>query len=169
MEHFHQISYIFDTPKFIVIQLDEERLFKGGRKWKIGVAFGIILFFLLIALTMFALMTLTTIPRGYTEFAKYKDSIYLFGIGAAVFSVPMSLLIRYYKHLYHYAEFEQSSTGAYEKPTPTKCNICGRHPVSKRYHIRSIHKIKTGSIEQHFTNCGCKYCVKPVHITGPGV
>ena len=149
-----------------MIGLDEERLFRGGRMLKIGVAFGFIFFFLLISFVIFALMLVTTIPGGYAEMAKYDDTIAMFGIATVIFSIPMLFLYRYYRHLYYNAVFEESSAGYYQKATPSKCSICGRHPVSKKYHLRSIHGIKEGDTGEYFENCGCKYCVKPIHITG---
>jgi hypothetical protein len=152
-----------------VIGLDEERLVKGSRKWKMGAFFGVIFFFLLASSVFLTILIVTTVPRGYTEVEKYGDIIALFGITTGLFSIPLIFLYRYYRHLYHEALFEDSSTGDYHKPTPSKCSICGRHPVSRSHHLHTIHGIKKGHVGDYFENCGCKYCIKPIHITGVGV
>lgn len=148
--------------------LDEERLVIGSRKWKMAIAFGLILIFLLGSSVVFALLVASSLSEG---FSKVQDNAYVIswsGVATAILSIPLVLLVRYYRHLYYESVFEESSTGAYHKPTPTKCSICGRHPVSKKYHLRKIHGIKEGPIGKHYENCGCKYCVSPIHIQGYG-
>lgn len=145
-------------------ELDEYRLFEVSRKWKIGIAFGIVFFFLLMSSVFFVMLCLTGLPLGQSGFAKYQDAIVILGMTTAAISTFMWILCRYYRHLYVYPVREESNSGEYKKPTPNKCLICGRHPVSRRYHIRNIHQIKDGEIGTHFGNCGCKYCLKPIPI-----
>lgn len=151
-----------------MIALDEERLVRGSRKWKIMVSFGIIFFFLLSSSVVFALMVATSLAGGYSQLQENGYLVSWLGITTAIFFVPLLMLLRYYNHLYHESVFEESSTGQYHKPTPTKCRLCGRHPVSKKYHLKKIHGIKDGTIGEYYENCGCKYCVSPIHMQGYG-
>lgn len=145
-----------------MIRIDDERLFEGSRKLKFDFTFGVLFFLLLFSSLFFAMLSLTGLPVSAAGFAKYQDAIIIFGISTAIIATHMCLLFRYYRHLYFDPVSEMSNVGKYKKPTPNKCLVCGRHPVSKEYHIRQIHGIKIGEIEIHYENCGCKYCLKPI-------
>jgi hypothetical protein len=41
-----------------------------------------------------------------------------------------------------------------------QCNICQRHPISKKYHIENFHNKKNEKIEDYFVACGCLKCEK---------
>ena len=64
-------------------ELDEHRLFEGSRKWKIGIAFGIVFFFLLMSSVFFVMLCLTGLPLGQSGFAKYQDAIVILGMTTA--------------------------------------------------------------------------------------
>lgn len=150
--------------------LDEERLFVGPRKRNYDIAFGFVFFFLLFSSLFFMVLTFTSVLSSPAELARSLYAIEYLGMITGAIFVPMLLLFRYRRSLYLHPVYETSPRGEYKKPTPHKCAFCGRHPVSKRYHIRKIHQIKEGAIDLHYVNCGCKYCLEPIpYAMGVGV
>jgi len=39
-----------------------------------------------------------------------------------------------------------------------QCTICQKHPVSKKYHLKSEHKLKDFNLDDYFRDCGCDKC-----------
>ena len=39
-----------------------------------------------------------------------------------------------------------------------QCNICQKHPVSKKYHLKHEHKLKDFKLDDYFVDCGCDRC-----------
>jgi hypothetical protein len=52
-----------------------------------------------------------------------------------------------------------------EWKAPRKCVLCGKHPVSSRYHIKRVHNLNHNNFE-HFQNCGCEICNPPPQMAG---
>ena len=162
-----QICYIKDNCKVIVISIDEERLFEGNRKLEIDIAFGIIFFFWLISVVIIGFASYAIVIGDYLTYAKDFSGAGLAALFTAGTSLTLSRLVSYYHHLYFVPDFETASMG-YHPPSPNKCRICGRHPVSRNYHTSKIHKLSKDTSSQNYENCGCKYCVKPIQMTGFG-
>lgn len=145
--------------------LDEERFLEGSRDVKTSIAFGFLFFFLLIGAIVFAIAVFAVAENQSSPNFEFAVGAGLF---AALISVVLWLLVRYYFHLYRRPQSDYSDLG-YNKPTPAQCVICKRHPTSRRYHIRKVHGIRDGrKIGEFYENCGCKYCVKPIYMQGYG-
>lgn len=43
----------------------------------------------------------------------------------------------------------------------TRCVICRLHPVSKKYHLRQVHKLEKPEEKEFFKSCGCEICQPP--------
>ena len=41
-----------------------------------------------------------------------------------------------------------------------QCTICQKHPTSKKYHIKNVHKMENVNVNDYFTDCGCAKCAK---------
>ena len=150
--------------------LDEHRILYGIRRIRYDVAAVILVLCLTVSTLFLAIMGLTEIGADPEEAAYYLPTIEFFAATTAAIALLVVLLFRYHSHLYHDPIIESSSRGEYEKATPSMCKICGRHPTSKKYHIRKIHLLKAGAITSYFENCGCKYCLKPIpDMVGVGV
>ena len=39
-----------------------------------------------------------------------------------------------------------------------QCNICQKHPFSKKYHLKHEHKLKDFKLDDYFVDCGCDRC-----------
>lgn len=140
--------------------IDEERILKGPRDWLLGIAGGSSLISLILSTALFVFPA----PTSYSSLESQNQKIAT-GISTTVSAIVLWLLYRYYQHLYWRLESGDSGMG-YAAPTPNKCIICGRHPISRKYHIRKIHRIKDGMVQQYFENCGCIRCVKPLVPVG---
>ena len=42
-----------------------------------------------------------------------------------------------------------------------QCSLCGRHPTSRSYHIRHVHKLKNVEVTDYFRSCKCDICISP--------
>lgn len=149
-------------------KIDKERLFRGRRKSEIPVAFGIILFFWLPSVVVVTATIYSIVLGDYLSSAKDFSLAGFAALSTAGTSLTLWLLVSYYRHLYFDPVFEISSIGSYHPPSPSKCRICGRHPVSRNYYTSKIHRLSKGTRPQYYENCGCKYCVKPIERIGFG-
>ncbi len=41
-----------------------------------------------------------------------------------------------------------------------QCTICQKHPASKKYHLKSEHKLKNVNVDDYFRDCGCDKCAR---------
>ena len=48
----------------------------------------------------------------------------------------------------------------FRRREPHQCTICQKHPVSKKYHIKSVHGLKNVNEGDYFKDCGCDKCAK---------
>jgi len=39
-----------------------------------------------------------------------------------------------------------------------QCSICKKHPISKKYHLSTIHNLKNVKTMDYFIDCGCENC-----------
>jgi len=46
----------------------------------------------------------------------------------------------------------------FRRRDPKQCTICQKHPVSKKYHLKSEHKLKDVNVADYFRDCGCDKC-----------
>jgi hypothetical protein len=71
--------------------------------------------------------------------------------------IPFTLLSLHRRKLYG-----ETATGLKEMyfRKRTKCEICGRHPVSKGYHLKHVHNLTQFKKSDYFKNCGCGICVQ---------
>jgi hypothetical protein len=42
---------------------------------------------------------------------------------------------------------------------PSKCKICERHPIDKKYHITKLHNLGIDDVDEYFFTCECNICL----------
>jgi len=72
-------------------------------------------------------------------------------------TIPFTLLMLHRRKLYG-----ETATGLKEMyfRKRTRCVICGRHPVSKGYHLKHVHNQSKFKKKDYFKNCGCGICIQ---------
>ncbi len=60
-------------------------------------------------------------------------------------------------------------TGDYEYyENPSKCKLCERHPVNKKYHLFNVHNMnKSVKVSDYFITCGCDKCLRMIDFSVP--
>jgi len=48
----------------------------------------------------------------------------------------------------------------FRRREPHQCTICQKHPASKNYHIKNVHKMKDVKVDDYFRDCGCDKCAR---------
>ncbi len=48
----------------------------------------------------------------------------------------------------------------FRRREPDQCTICQKHPASKKYHIKNVHKMKDVKVDDYFRDCGCDKCAR---------
>jgi len=80
-------------------------------------------------------------------------------IGFSIFLIPLAIfvfLLFYRRTLYvDDSLFRLSIRG---KKIPRKCKICGKHPLSQKYHAKKLHNLHIVNLEENYDDCGCSLC-----------
>ena len=129
----------------------------SGKKklWKYELAFVAIGMGLLFSGIIGSLLAYDFITKGATTMAQ---GLIPFTIITSIIS-PIAFVFVWKK--YRALEQEQPSglTKLYYRDRAEKqCTICQKHPVSKKHHIESEHKMKNVNVNDYFRDCGCDIC-----------
>ena len=104
---------------------------------------------------VFLLGTATEIPE---ENIIIWNILTVFGIATWIVGIPLFIiaLIKYRKS--DLTEPTGFTKLYFRRRDPKQCTICQRHPVSKKYHLKSEHKLKDFNLDDYFRDCGCDKC-----------
>jgi len=77
-----------------------------------------------------------------------------------IIGIPM-MILAYLKHRTLELTTPSELTKMFhEGGAERQCTICQKHPTSKNYHIKNVHKMKNVNVNDYFTMCGCGKCSK---------
>ena len=73
-----------------------------------------------------------------------------------VVAVPLALIINRTTYIREPNRFLKALY--YGGRRPNQCTLCEKHPTSKNYHIKNVHKLKNVDVKSYFKDCGCNKC-----------
>jgi len=84
----------------------------------------------------------------------------IFSVSFWIVGVPLLIFVIMKRRKLQLTEPTGFTQMYYRCREPHQCTICHQHPVSKKYHIKNVHKLKNVDIDNYFKDCGCAKCAR---------
>ena len=124
----------------------------------------------LVFLTWAISLPLLLLGTMVQKFSEYSLTISIIGVIFVVILPAYRIILWLYnRRLYHVSDDKKLDIQSISEEIKDKekeivyeklrCTICGKHPMSKKYHLKKIHNLHNVNTDDYFVCCGCSVCV----------